>query len=93
MVEGPLVTQMLKNMAADVAQLAKSKGCSTVINDPHEANPMDSTVDNYSMPETAKLAGISQTFKRTLVVGRRGAEFNLLETIIQNQGHNVRMFA
>ncbi len=91
-VDGILDLPTLKGMAADVAQLAKVRKCFCIINDLREARPAEGALDIFSMPKTAKQAGVDISFKRALVVGDKADDFHFLETVFINQGHHVKMF-
>jgi hypothetical protein len=91
-VEGELDLTLLQNMAAEVGKMVKQKGCSCILNDLRNARPAKRALDIYNMPESARRAGVTQGFKRALVVGDRGPDFYFLETVFINQGHQVKMF-
>jgi hypothetical protein len=84
---------LLQKMAKDVAKIVQETGVGIVLNDLRNAKPTPKIIDVYNMPQTAKKAGVSQFYKRALVVGDRSEEFHFLETVFINQGHQVRMFA
>jgi len=91
-VEGELNLFTIKEMAANVAQLAKTHTCFSVLNDLRDARPTKGALDIFNMPKTAKNAGVDITFKRALVVGDKAEDFHFLETVFINQGHQVKMF-
>jgi hypothetical protein len=91
-VEGELDLTLLQNMAAEVSKIIKRKGCNRILNDLRNAKPAKRIIDIYNMPKTAKRAGVTQDCKRALVVGNRGSDFQFLETVFVNQGHQVRKF-
>jgi len=91
-VEGELNLQTLKGMATDVAKLAQEQKCFSILNDLRNANPAKGALDIFSMPKTAKKAGVDITFRRALVVGNKADDFRFLETVFVNQGHQVMMF-
>ena len=90
-VHGELDIRLLRSMASDVAEAVKKFGCKRILNELRDAEATR-TIETYNMPDTAKKAGVTELYKRALVVGDKAPDFIFLETVFVNRGHQVKMF-
>lgn len=92
-IQGRLSLPLLQRVAADVTKIAERENCHRVLNDLRQAVPASGAVEIYNMPDAARRQGVSQWYRRALVVGDKAEEFRFLETVFINQGHVVKVFA
>ena len=91
-VTGELNLPLLQEMASSISKMITKHGCKRILNDLREAFPAEGAFEIYKMPVRAVSAGINLNCKRGLIVGNKTAEFQFLETVFLNQGHQVKMF-
>ena len=91
-VEGDFALSTLQDLGADVAKHIDQPGCNCILNDMRQAKLIGGTMDIYNMPKSANKAGIGTLCKRALVVSEWSSDFQFLEIVFLNQGHNVKMF-
>jgi len=90
-VDGQFDLSLLKMLASEVAKVIEKHGCRCIFNDLRNATLGD-ILDIYHMPNTARETGIENMCKRALIVNEIPSEFDFLETVFVNRGHQVRMF-
>jgi len=90
-VDGQFDLSLLKMLASDVAKVVEKHGCRRIFNDLRSATLVD-IFDTYHMPNTARTIGIENRCKRALIVKDIPSEFDFLETVFVNRGHQVVMF-
>jgi hypothetical protein len=82
----------LQDLAQDMAKEIEKHGCNRILNDMRRARLTEGTLDIYNMPQAARRAGVGTTCKRALVLNELTSDFNFLETVFVNQGHQVKVF-
>lgn len=91
-VEGDFSQSTLKELAADVAVYIEKHACNRILNDLRRASLIRDSFNIYNMPKTARRAGVDLRCKRALLVNDLSEDFQFVETVFLNQGHNVKMF-
>ena len=90
-VNGQFDLSLLKMLASEVAKVVEKHGCRRIFNELRYATLGD-ILDTYHMPNTARETGIENRCKRALIVKEIPSEFDFLETVFVNRGHQVKMF-
>jgi len=90
--EGDFNLAGLEELAADIARLARQHNCKRIINDMRAASLTQATMDIYKMPESARAAGVTQVYKRAIIILDLDQDLHFMETVFVNQGHIVKMF-
>jgi len=91
-VEGNIDPAIVKAMASEFAELVSSSGCNKLLNDLRKAGITHSAIDIYSMPRIVDKLGLPIACRRALLVSDASKDFQFLETVSLNVGHQVRIF-
>ena len=92
-IEGEIIKDELKNMAADIFKLSKKHNCKRMLNDLRNAKlTLLSTADLYEVPRLLSEWGLTSDFERVIFVNKDLMDYRFYETASKNIGQNLRVF-
>jgi hypothetical protein len=93
-IDGELSIQVAKEFLAEISRIVRANGCRRTLDDLRGAELTLSIAELYFAPRLTLEAGIPPAFKSAIVVAEKDwLQCSFLETVAQNQGQIVRVFA
>jgi len=91
-IHGEFDSSVVSKMGSDLGEMIRKHNCFRLLNDLRDATITPETLDIYAMPRAVEKTGEAVRCRRAILVNPPLEDFDFLETVSVNMGHQFKIF-